>query len=145
MSEGDNKVVDLYTADINPIHLFSELGVNKLKKMSEREKRLAKVYQSIQRKNLAESIENGGSTQDLWNNEEIKIMQEVFTPQFYEQWKVGFDLYVNGDWENALPQLTLASNLGPGGKDGPSQSLITFIEENKGRAPANWKGYRTFD
>ena len=52
MSEGDNKVVDLYTADINPLHLFNELGVDREKKMTEKEKKHAKVYQSLQRKSL---------------------------------------------------------------------------------------------
>lgn len=27
-------------------------------------------------------------------------------------------------------------------KDGPSRTLINFINENGGRAPAGWKGYR---
>jgi len=35
--------------------------------------------------------------------------------------------------------------LGPKGTDGPSQSLIKFIEENKGQAPEDWKGYRRFE
>lgn len=36
MSEGDDKVIDLYTADLNPLHLFSELGVKKVKKFTQK-------------------------------------------------------------------------------------------------------------
>lgn len=72
-------------------------------------------------------------------------MQELYTPKFYEEWKVGFNQYLEGNWEAALTQLTMANSLAPGGIDGPSQSLIKFIEVNKGRAPSDWKGYRGFD
>ena len=72
-------------------------------------------------------------------------MNEVYKPQFYAEWKKGFDCYVKGEWENALEYLTVASNLGPGGNDGPSQSLISYIESHKGKAPVDWKGHRIFD
>jgi hypothetical protein len=54
-------------------------------------------------------------------------MQEVYTDKFYREWKEGFGNYLKGNWEEALPQLKLASSLGPEGTDGPSQSLITFM------------------
>ena len=55
-------------------------------------------------------------------------MQELYTDEFYRQWKIGFDSYIKGDWENALNQLKIASSLGPEGVDGPSESLITFMK-----------------
>ena len=54
-------------------------------------------------------------------------------------------MYLEGSWETALPQLKLASSLGPNGVDGPSDSLITFMESFQGKAPFDWKGYRNFD
>jgi protein involved in temperature-dependent protein secretion len=54
-------------------------------------------------------------------------MQETYSNQFYKEWKSGFEMYLEGNWEKALPQLKLASSLGPNGFDGPSASLITFI------------------
>ncbi len=47
-------------------------------------------------------------------------MQELYTPKFYEEWKVGFNQYLEGNWEAALTQLTMANSLAPGGVDGPS-------------------------
>ena len=72
-------------------------------------------------------------------------MQEKYTEKFYHEWKVGFNLYLEGKWEEALPQLTLASNLGPDGYDGPCHTLIDYIEKHYGRAPIDWKGYRPFE
>jgi len=35
--------------------------------------------------------------------------------------------------------------LAPGGFDGPSDSLIKFIEAHNCKAPENWAGFREFD
>lgn len=56
-------------------------------------------------------------------------------------------MYLKGNWEEAVPQLTHASNLGPGGTDGPSKSLINYMKDPKynGKAPIDWKGFRSFE
>ncbi len=67
MPEGDNKITNLYTVDLQPKHLFDELGVKREKPKTSKEKKLAKVYQSIARKNLFENLDVEGTTSDLWN------------------------------------------------------------------------------
>ena len=107
---------------------------------------MEKLEQAIARRHLVDSLDNNSAaTTDLWNDEEIRIMQEEFTEQFYKEWKVGFDMYIKGNWEEAVPQLTHASSLGPGGVDGPSQSLLTFMKSKDGKAPIDWKGFRGFE
>ena len=138
--------MNLYTVDINHLHLFQELSVDNERVKVGREKRLAKIEQYSSRKALFNSIENNSAaTTELWNEEQIKIMQELYTNQFYKEWKSGYDMYIEGNWETALPQLKLASSLGPNGCDGPSDGLISFIEGHNGRAPLEWKGFRNFD
>jgi hypothetical protein len=46
-------VTDLYTIDIVPKHLFEELGVKEDKTLNDKEKKLAKVCQNLNRKKLA--------------------------------------------------------------------------------------------
>jgi class 3 adenylate cyclase len=70
MPEKDAKPMDLYTVDLNVKHLFEELDVEVVKELNNREKRTAKVYQSIARRNLFDSIEkNESTTLELWNDE----------------------------------------------------------------------------
>ena len=98
MPEGDDNVMKLYTVDLHAKHLFEELGVKKEKKMGAKEKKAAKVYQSIARKNLLDNLDATGSIDELWNDEEIKIMQEMYTPEFYKEWNRGFQSYLEGNW-----------------------------------------------
>lgn len=61
------------------------------------------------------------STDRLWSeDEEIRIMREPYSKQFYEEWRKGFADYLGGNWVNALENLTRANSLSPGGSDGPS-------------------------
>ena len=71
-------------------------------------------------------------------------MMEEYTPEFYREWSVGFDSYLKGRWEDSIQQLTHASSLGPNGVDGPSQSLLKYMNSKGGSAPKDWKGYRGF-
>lgn len=72
---GETEVTDLYTIDIVPKHLFKEVGVKQEKSLNEKEKRVAKVCQNINRKRLIENITKDHSTDALWNDEDIRIMQ----------------------------------------------------------------------
>ena len=72
-------------------------------------------------------------------------MREPFSNKFYDQWKKGFQHYIHGTWEDALAELNAASALGPNGRDGPSESLIRYIESYKAKAPQDWLGFREFD
>ena len=96
---GETEVTDLYTIDIVPKHLFEEIGIKQEKALNEKEKRVAKVCQNINRKKLIEDITKDHSTDALWNDEDIKIMQEPYTNKFFDEWKKGFAHYLDGNWE----------------------------------------------
>ena len=127
LPDEDSKPMDLYTVDMQPLELIDEMGLNEDKKLSGKEKRQKKVYQSINRKDLQEGIAKEGVTKELWNSDEIKTMQEPYSSRFYDEWKIAFERYVSGNWEAAVRQLQLTNDLGPNGVDGPSLRLIKFI------------------
>ena len=52
----------------------------------------------------------------------------------------GYDLYIKGEWEKAYHQLKQALFID--WNDGPTNSLINYIEQNNKKAPQDWKGYR---
>lgn len=54
--EGEEKVTHLYTVDLQPYHLFAELGVEPNRIMDAKQKRLSKIYQNNNRKKLEEDI-----------------------------------------------------------------------------------------
>ena len=142
---GETEQMSLYTVDLSPKHLFEEIGVREEKKLDDKEKKKAKVCQNLNRKKLIEDLSKENSIDYLWQDEDLRIMQEVYSNKFYAEWEVGFQHYLEGRWEEALSKLTIAKSLAPGGTDGPAESLIKFIEEHNGRAPADWQGFREFD
>lgn len=75
LPEGDTQSMDLYTVDLDYIHLFDEVGVKKEPKLGPKQKKVAKVAQGFNRKKLIESIVDEGVTNELWNHEDVKIMQ----------------------------------------------------------------------
>lgn len=83
MPSGESNITDLYTVDIVPKHLFEELGVRQELQLDSKEKKLAKLRQNKDRRKLAEGILKEHATDALWNDEDIRIMQEPYTARFY--------------------------------------------------------------
>jgi hypothetical protein len=80
---GETTVTDLYAVDLVPKHLFEELGVQQEKTLNEKERKTAKVCQNMARKKLSKDIQEEHATDALWNDEDIRIMQEPYTLRFY--------------------------------------------------------------
>lgn len=68
------------------------------------------------------------------------------TEEFYNEFKQGIDLYLAGEWLQAKVCLESANKMMskvpgmPG--DGPSLTLIRYIDEHGGKAPDSWAGFR---
>jgi len=79
-----------------------------------------------------------------WDNDsDIKIITEMFKPEFYSEWNTGLKNYISGDWANAKKQFEKCLDFIPDYKDSPSQFLINYIEENEGtKVHKNWPLYR---
>ena len=50
------------------------------------------------RKELSQDILKEHATDVLWNDEDIRIMQEPYSLRFYEEWRKGFKNYLDGHW-----------------------------------------------
>lgn len=66
---------------------------------------------------------------------------------FLQQWRAGFAAYQKGAWQEAqaLLQGTRSCRRRPNGdviEDGPSATLLRFMEGHDFNAPRNWKGFR---
>ena len=78
----------------------------------------------------------------MWQDKDIQVLRERFTQMFYDEWNKAFANYVKGNWTEALDSFKKTLLMTPDQKDGPSQTLITFIESYGGVAPADWQGFR---
>jgi len=81
-------------------------------------------------------------TTERWTDDiELVELRWKISDKFRTIWADGVAAYVKGDWARARDifqeTMKLSNN-----KDGPSIFLISVIDENHGKAPENWPGYR---
>ncbi len=38
----------------------------------------------------------------MWNDSEIRCFREPFTKNFYDEWTIGFNAYLSGNWPLAV-------------------------------------------
>ena len=50
--DGDTEMIDLYTVDLNPRHLYEEMGVEVIPNLTGKEKKMEKLEQATACKNL---------------------------------------------------------------------------------------------
>ena len=62
---------------------------------------------------------------------------------FLECFNKGYYYYIQGQWE--LAHTLLKEALYIDWTDGPTNSLLKFIENNNNKAPDDWKGYRALN
>ena len=68
--------------------------------------------------------------EDIYGNQE----------QFDETFTFAFKNYINGDWDIAYSELKKCLDLLP--TDGPTKTLIHYIESYGCQSPDDWEGYR---
>lgn len=71
----------------------------------------------------------------------IRQARQKFTVEFTETFKMGLNNYLEGEWAVAQALLVRAERL-LGGRDGPSASLMAFMQQTKCVAPQDWRGCR---
>lgn len=64
-------------------------------------------------------------------------MQSKISEEFKRAFAEGYNAYIKGEWTEAKEFLDQADKHDPG--DGPTKSLISFIEESK---VEEWEGFR---
>ena len=66
MPTGDSEIKDLYTVDMSPETLFERVGVKEEVKLGEKERKVAKVRQNMERKQLWDNLNKEHTTDPLW-------------------------------------------------------------------------------
>lgn len=78
---------------------------------------------------------------------DLKMLRSHITEEFTEKFKEGFNNYIHGAWVKAKAELEKANNImkrncPSSGGDGPSQTLLKYMESFNYSAPKTWKGFR---
>ena len=140
MVKGSKVPLKLYTCDVT----LTEIPVaTKEETLEDIEKRSAKLMRKRQR----DALRNKAVARevDMWRmfeeDAQLVAMKRNSNMKFQEVFREGFTSYLKGDWKNAK-RLFLFAQEAKGEFDGPSQTLLEFIDENKGDAPMDWAGFR---
>jgi hypothetical protein len=77
----------------------------------------------------------------------VTLRKHAVDVEFQNTFKEGVELYLNGDWAAAKGLLERAdimmSELAPVlGGDGPSRTLLSYMQNRGFEAPKTWKGFR---
>ena len=72
---------------------------------------------------------------------EVVELRHAVDDKFRAIWSEGIAAYVNGDWQKARDVFQETMKLSDNA-DGPSKYLISVIDNNQGKAPDNWPGYK---
>ncbi|KAG8460085.1 hypothetical protein KFE25_014230 [Diacronema lutheri] len=70
----------------------------------------------------------------------IYEMRRTTTADFMDAWDAALRLYLAGQWGDAMPLFRRCSRMLP--TDGPTQTLIGYLERRNCQAPAGWTGVR---
>lgn len=70
---------------------------------------------------------------------DLKLMRAGVSQGFTKQFEEGYQAYSKGKWKIAIECLQKALVLRP--RDGPSVSLLNFMESNNNTPPADWEGF----
>mmetsp|Transcript_20010 Transcript_20010/g.42977 ORF Transcript_20010/g.42977 Transcript_20010/m.42977 type:complete len:382 (-) Transcript_20010:127-1272(-) len=88
-----------------------------------------------------EEIEGGSGAEFLWLiDQDIVVLQESIEENLLSFFRQGLCSYVDGDWTKAQELLQQALAIAP--DDGPTKSLLTFMESFGFRPPQDWIGSR---
>lgn len=86
-------------------------------------------------------------TSDVFENDfDMRILRSHVKPEFTNVFKEAVTMYIGGDWEGAKPLFEKADELMREvpcmDGDGPSQTLLSYMQNRNFKPPKNWKGYR---
>jgi class 3 adenylate cyclase len=77
---------------------------------------------------------------------DLVTLRKHITAEFSSSFKLGVDTYLQGDWPEARKHLEAANELmaqvPSKAGDGPSLTLLRYMEAHGWQAPSSWKGFR---
>jgi class 3 adenylate cyclase len=135
---GKKDAMDLHVVDLNPLAI-KEDGPRKPLAWNPRER--YKVRQFLEAERNRNRTDDAMSVAYLHNNASMRAMRRDFTVEFLQTFKMGFKNYIEGEWQVSQGLLVKACNI-LGFRDGPSESLLEFMQRHKFNAPKDWRGFR---
>lgn len=79
----------------------------------------------------------------LWDKyDPVERMRSKYSKAFFDLWKNGFCNYESGQWEDAKKIFIETRDFFDDSKDGPSITLLEFMESHNFVCPPTWNGIR---
>ena len=119
----------------NSTNIINAISMKKLEKYKKRLKRKLNYDDAINgRRNVWREFEE--------SDFDYSIMRRKFTEEFYENYNIGFENFMTGDWLLAKKYFETAEEI-LGDKDGPTENLMHIMKEYNFVRPHDWKGNRS--
>ena len=140
--KGSDEPISLYTFDSDPTVL--KLYKKEKNELSGLEKKKKKFINIKKRKVFKSHVMSGKiKTIDLFKrNPHIMHMHRKYDQEFQEKWNKGYDCYISGNWPTAKLYLEETRNYIKDVEDGPSVTLLSYMENRDFQAPTEWNGVR---
>ena len=140
--KGSDEPISLYTYDVD----ISKLPIiNKPKeKFSGLEKKRQTFIERNRRREFQKMIFAGKIVSiDLFKKStEIMIMRRKYNKEFFDLWRRSIHFYLDGEWEKARDSMIETRDFFKDISDGPSITLLNYMEKKGFRAPEDWNGIR---
>jgi len=140
--QGSNVPTRLFTVDLNQEILAVESAI------SERRRRNPNRFQERPlREQLKERIlmDDTYKVHTLFDTDkDVRRMRERFSVEFFREFEKGYLNYEAGEWDVAAKVLNRTKTMlaSVSGYDGPSSTLLDYMESFNNEAPAGWPGWR---
>jgi class 3 adenylate cyclase len=134
--KGSKFPMDMYTCDCD----VSKLTEDKQPEIID--KKEARVMAMIEREKLkARAWREEYNVSDFFiDDEDLFSMRSSANPDFYVVWDRALQMYTEGNWREAKELFNQCMAIKA--KDGPSQTLMRYMEEHNFEAPGGWTGFR---
>jgi len=138
---GSDEPVKLFTIDVDPNQIQYE---EETEEKTFKQIKIARVNQRIIRNNMREAANrNELHISDFFEtNTDIALMMKPFGKVWRDTYNAGFAEYLKGNWPEAMILFNRILEMKP--DDKPTLNLVEYIQDNKMKAPAGWKGHKYF-
>eukprot|EP00401_Gymnodinium_catenatum_P002808 CAMPEP_0117519466 /NCGR_PEP_ID=MMETSP0784-20121206/32664_1 /TAXON_ID=39447 /ORGANISM="" /LENGTH=973 /DNA_ID=CAMNT_0005315423 /DNA_START=19 /DNA_END=2940 /DNA_ORIENTATION=+ len=137
---GSKTPLTLHTLDLDYMRLRVDPVRGRSFAWSTRQRFKVRQFLEVEK---TKKMEEAFSMSDYFDQaDDIIAMRQKFSVKFHELFKMGFQNYLQGEWEVARRLLSMSRSMNPVGDDGPSAALIRFMELAHFRAPEGWRGIR---
>jgi len=138
--KGSAEPIRLYSLDLDYLSLTVDAPRDPNLKWNLRERFKARQFLEVEKQRKFEVY----MAEEFETSRDICSMRRRYTTGFLQMFHMGFQNYINGEWQVAKRLLSNASQMLRDGDDGPCQALLTFMKKCDFQAPEHWQGIREF-